>query len=116
MRAIDAACTLVILVMGLAHTALTPVFAPGLSVAALWFSGSGLAMIFLGLLNAARLWGRAHARRMRALCLAGNLAALAWGALVITVLPVPQAFLVLAAVLGVTAGSLRTGSTGPTAA
>jgi hypothetical protein len=116
MRMVDAGCAVVVLVMGVGHTVLTPVFAPGWTLAAAWGSGSGLALIFLGLLNAARLWGRGDVGRMRALCLAGNLLALLWIAFVIIVLPVPQAFVVSAAVLGVTVGSLAATRRAPRAA
>lgn len=115
-RTVDAVCAVVVLLMGVGHTALTPMFAPGCTQAAAWFSGSGLALIFLGLLNAARLWERGDVGRTRALCLAGNLLALLWIAFVIIVLPVPQAFVVSAAVLGVTVGSLTATRRAPRAA
>ena len=37
--------------LGLVHTALTPVFYGRFSHNALWFAGSGLAMVFVGLLK-----------------------------------------------------------------
>jgi hypothetical protein len=107
MRTLDAIATVVVVLLGVGHTAFTPVFAPGWTPAAAWFSGSGLALIFLGLLNAARLWGRGDLDRMRALCLPANLLTLLWGTFVVIVLPVAQAFVLGAAVLGCTVGSLR---------
>src|SRR5512145_2519641 len=101
-RMLDVISTVVVLVMGVGHTTATPTFAPGWTEAAAWFSGSGLALVFLGLLNAARLWGRGDAPRLRGLCLAANALALVWIAFVIAILPVPQAFIVLVAILGTT--------------
>jgi hypothetical protein len=106
MRTINVVSTVVVILMGIGHTTFTPVFAPGWTQAAAWFSGSGLALLFIGLLNAARLWGRGDSGRTRVICLAGNLLTLLWIAFVIVVLPVPQAFVVAAAILGATIGSL----------
>ena len=44
--------------LGVIHTALTPLFYDRFSPDALWFAGTGLALVFLGLLNlvAERVW------------------------------------------------------------
>ena len=103
LRRLDVISTVLITLMGVGHTTATPAVSPGWTVAAAWFSGSGLALVFLGLLNAARLWSPGDdTRRLRNLCLPGNLLALVWIGFVISVLPVSQAFIVLAAILGAT--------------
>jgi hypothetical protein len=107
-RKLDVVSTVIVLVMGVGHTTMTPRFAPGWTAAAAWFSGSGLALVFLGLLNAARLWGHGDGFRLRSLCLAANALALAWIGFVVAVLPVPQAFIVLVAILGTTVFALAT--------
>jgi hypothetical protein len=43
----------VILFLGAAHTLLTPLFYPAFSEDALWFAGTGLALVFCGLINLA---------------------------------------------------------------
>jgi hypothetical protein len=106
MRAIDTVSTLVLLVMGVGHTALTPAFAPGWTPAALWFAGSGLAIALLGLLNAARLRAAAAVKPLAAMSALANLVALAWIAWAIVVLAVPQAYVVAVAVAGTTVSSI----------
>jgi hypothetical protein len=96
-RKLDVLATAVVLLLGVAHTAFTPVFAPGFSVAALWFSGAGLSLVFLGLLNAARL--AAPVRPVRRICVIGNVLALAWIAFVLYVIRVPQAYISAVAVM-----------------
>ncbi len=106
MRKLDIISTVVVLFMGVGHTVFTPIFVPGWTVAAAWFLGSGLALILLGLLNAARLWASGSDKFMLRLCLVANAAMLAWIGFVISVLPVHQAFIVTVAILGVIVGSL----------
>lgn len=38
--------------LGLVHIGFTPVFYPGMRIDSLWFAGTGLSLIFLGLVNA----------------------------------------------------------------
>jgi hypothetical protein len=106
MRTLDVISTVVVVLMGVGNTIFTPVFAPGWTPGAAWFAGSGLALVFLGLLDTARVWGGGDVGRMRALCLPANLLTLLWGTFVIIVLPVPQAIVPGVAVLGCTVGSL----------
>src|SRR5512138_3035294 len=100
MRKLDIVCTAVVLLLGVGHVGFTPVFAPGWTLDAAWFSGSGLALIALGLLGAARLWGAGDLRRMGWLSAVGSALVLLWLGFLVTVLPVHQAFLAGAAVLG----------------
>lgn len=105
-RRIDLVCTALVTLLGVGHAALTPVFAPGWTEGAAWFSGAGLALLFLGLLNGARVLD--GSRLLGWACLAANALALLWIAFVASVVREPQALLALAAVLGVAACSLAT--------
>ncbi len=106
MPTLDRLATALILILGVAHTALTPVFVRSLNPGALWFAGAGLALLFLGLFNAARLL-TPEGTRLRQLCLGANVLALLWIILVIAVLPQPQAFVTGLAVLLATVGASR---------
>jgi hypothetical protein len=107
-RTIDAVSTVVVLVLGVGHTALTPVFVPGLNQGSIWFAGGGLALLFLGFLNAARL-ATPDAPRLRQLCLAANGVALPWIVLVTVVVPdAPQPYIASVAILSVTICAFRT--------
>lgn len=48
-------CTILVLAIGVVHTAATVVFYNSLSEGAIWFAGAGLAGVFVALLNLA-LW------------------------------------------------------------
>ena len=41
----------VILVLGVGHISATPAFSPGFTADALWFAGTGLALVFLGFIS-----------------------------------------------------------------
>ncbi|MBN1960042.1 MAG: hypothetical protein JW841_03785 [Deltaproteobacteria bacterium] len=94
MRKITIVATGFLTIMGIGHIAFTPKYAPGITEQAAWFSGSGLVLIILGLLNAARLWGDSNLSIMNHLCAIANLLTLTWIIFVIAVLPVHQAFFV----------------------
>ena len=51
MKKLYSISTGVILFLGIGHTLVTPMFYPAFSEDALWFAGTGLALLFLGLLN-----------------------------------------------------------------
>jgi hypothetical protein len=51
MKKLYSISTGIILFLGVGHTLLTPMFYPSFSVDALWFAGTGLALLFLGMLN-----------------------------------------------------------------
>jgi hypothetical protein len=92
-----------LLLIGVLHTALTPLFYDRFSPDALWFAGTGLALVYLSLLNIV-----AERRRegwMLKLCTAANLAGLIYGALIVFALPEIQAFISLFIFLAVTIGS-----------
>jgi hypothetical protein len=93
-----------LLLIGVIHTALTPVFYPGFTLEALWFAGTGLALVFLGLTNivAERLlvpW-------VLNICIAANIVGTIFGALIVLLLPEIQAYISLVIFLAVTTGSI----------
>jgi MFS-type transporter involved in bile tolerance (Atg22 family) len=95
--------------LGVVHTALTPVFYGRFSHNALWFAGSGLAMIFVGLLNLTlgRDVGRDHLFRL--FCYAANLLTVIFGFLMVGINREPQVIFgfVLIVLMTVTAFMLR---------
>lgn len=93
-----------LVVLGTGHTLLTPIFSPGFDTDALWFAGSGLGLLFLGLLNLTVLMSAARATLN--LCLIANLMGFVYTTLVAVTLPVPQAFLAILASLGVMIGCI----------
>jgi len=80
-----------LVLLGLCHTGATPVFFSALSPAAVWFVGGGLALVFLGIVNLLPV----STVRDTALRMAANLLGLAFGVVVVWVVPVPQALLAL---------------------
>lgn len=109
MRTLHRICAFLLIALGVVHTALTPVFYGRLSPGAMWFAGSGLAMIFVGFLNVA--FGRVVGRDavIRALCYAANLTTLVFGVLIAVVDGEPQVLfgLVLITVMTATAFMLK---------
>lgn len=93
-----------LLLIGVIHTALTPVFYDQFSVDAIWFAGTGLALIFLGLLNI--VGERVFEPWVLNICIAANVVGLIYGFLIVIVLPEFQAFLSLLIFLMVTIGSI----------
>lgn len=79
--------------LGVIHTALTPLFYSRLDEDALWFASTGLALVFLGMLNLAaeRVWQP----WLIMLCIPANLVMFVFGALVVAVMPEVQAWLFL---------------------
>jgi hypothetical protein len=105
MRVLDRIATIIVLLLGVGHVVATSAWAPGWNQAAAWFSGSGLALLFAGLLNLDRLLAPGEATRR--LCLVGNVLTLAWMGFIVAVLPVAQAFVAGAAVVVLTVASIR---------
>ena len=90
--------------LGVIHTALTPLFYDRFSPDALWFAGTGLALVFLGLLNlvAERIW-QAWAINV---CIAANLVGCVYGILVAIALPEIQAYVAAAIFIAVVIASI----------
>ena len=102
MKAIYKASLWTLIGLGILHTLLTPLFYPGFTIDALWFAGTGLGLLFLGLFNLAVL--KSGAQAALNLCLIANIIGSLYGILIVIILPEPQAFLALLAFLGATIG------------
>jgi hypothetical protein len=104
MKTIHKISSWIILVLGVGHTLATPNFYPGFSAEALWFAGTGLGLVFLGLLNLVVI--RNPTPTGLNLCIAADAIATVYGILIPFVVPEPQAYLAAVAFLGSTAGSI----------
>ena len=104
MKTFYSICIYLLVALGTGHTLLTPVFYPGFSADTLWFAGTGLSLIFLGLLNIGA--ERSPEQTLRAICITANLIGTAFIALVTIAVPELQAFLAVLVVLGTTLGSI----------
>ena len=91
--------------LGITHVAATPAFYGGLTVAALWFIGTGLATAFLGLLNLAA--ERTREPRVLTMCVIANLVSVVYGIGIVYALREVQAAIALLVFLAVAAGSIR---------
>ena len=90
--------------IGVIHTALTPVFYREFSPDAMWFAGTGLALVFLGLLNiAAERVGEPWILNMS---IVANLVGCIYSILIVIALPELQAFVSLLIFLAVAIGSI----------
>jgi len=96
--------------LGVVHAAMTPVFYGRLSPGALWFAGSGLAMIFVGFLNVAFNRNAGRDKLVRALCYIANLLTVIFGGMIVTVDNEPQVLfgMLLIVTMTVTAFLLKT--------
>ncbi len=72
----DYIATILIILLGTAHTALTPVLAGKFGSDPVEFSAIGLAFIFLGFMNLSRIIG--YNRLVSGLCLIANLLGIGW--------------------------------------
>lgn len=95
--------------LGAVHTGLTPMFYGRFTLGALWFAGSGLAMIFLGFLNITFVRAGGRDRLVRMLCHIANLLCTAFGMMIVTLDMEPQVIfgMMLIAILTVTAFMLE---------
>ena len=94
----------VLIALGTGHTLLTPIFYPGFSADALWFAGTGLALLFLGLLNIAAQQNPITI--LLNLCVIANLMGLVFLALVTFAVPEFQAFVALLAAFDLVVSAL----------
>ena len=82
--------SILLVALGAVHTALTPVFYGRFTLNALWFAGSGLAMLFVGFLNIALSRDVGRDRLIRILCYVANLLTVFFGFLMVTQNREPQ--------------------------
>jgi hypothetical protein len=107
LQPLHAASACLVIVLGVLHTAQIPqVFSHGLGTGALWFGGSGLALVLLGFLNVVLAREAGRDRLVRVLCHAANLAGILFAALVTVTRAEPHAFVGLVALLVMTGSAL----------
>ena len=90
LRTLHKISSVLLVALGVVHTALTPVFYGRFSHNALWFAGSGLAMIFVGLLNLTLGRDVGRDRLVRVFCHSANLLTVVFGFLMVAVNRDPQ--------------------------
>ena len=95
--------TIILLVLGTLHTALTGPLYRALAPEAVWFAGTGLGLVLLGALNWAvrRNPAEVTARRV---CVVADWVLVVFGVAAVIAVPEPQAFVVLVAALGAAIG------------
>lgn len=106
MKTMYAICMYLLVALGTGHTLLTPIFYPSFLPDALWFAGTGLSLLFLGLLNI--VTERLSDRNFRNLNISANIIGTIYIILVAIAVPEFQALLAVLAVLGTTIGSIAT--------
>jgi hypothetical protein len=113
LRALHKISSILLIALGVVHTALTHVFYGRFSLNALWFAGSGLTMIFLGFLNIALSRAVGQDRLVQILCYIANLITTVFGILLVTVDSEPQVIFgfVLIVLMTVTAFMLQRAQT-----
>ena len=111
LRKIHLTSSVLLTALGVVHTAMTPVFYGRFTHNALWFAGSGLAMMFVGFLNITLNRDAGRGRLAPTLCHIANLLTAVFGALIVRVNTEPQVILgfVLIILTAVTAFSLKGG-------
>lgn len=106
LRTLYRVCTYLLVALGVAHVAFTFHDYDEFTLAALWFFGAGVGIVFAGFLNLIRLGEGGRASITRLLCLAANLTLVALFVAALALMRQPQVFLGLALSLVLTLGSL----------
>jgi hypothetical protein len=106
--AIDRSAAVLTLLLGAVHIVLTPVFYSSLSLPAMWFVGSGLALVLLGFHNLV-LQRAGGDRTVWQLTLLANVGGVVFASLLAWVHPVPQVLLVWVLMIVLLVGSWQTG-------
>jgi len=96
-KIIDYIATILLLILGSVHTIMTPVFYKTFDRNALWFIGTGLSFVFLGLINIARI--KTTENIIKILCPIGNALAFIYCIFIVIKLSAPQAFVSLIVLL-----------------
>jgi hypothetical protein len=78
-------------ILGIIHAALTPVFYKLNSLEALWFAGTGLSLVFLGLLNISAI--RSNNKLIFDLCIFANIISAVYKTFLTIKICEPQAFI-----------------------
>jgi len=96
-KKIDFIAILLIIILGSVHTIMTPVFYKTFDLSALWFAGTGLAFVFLGIINISRV--KTSEIFIIRLCFAINIIAVVYGVLVVAKIAKPHAYFSLVVLL-----------------
>jgi len=96
-KKIDSIAIALILFLGLLHASMTPVLYKAFYLYALWFAGTGLAFVFLGVINIARV--KTSEILIKRLCFTVNLIAVIYGVFVVIKLAKPHAYFSLIVLL-----------------
>lgn len=92
-KKIDFVFSAILVILGAVHIVMTPVFYKVFNLNSLWFAGTGLSFLFLGLMNFIRI--QTHETFNHQVCAAGNTAALIYCVLIVIKMTEPQAFISL---------------------
>lgn len=93
-KILNYAAIALILLLGAVHVILTPLFYKTFDLSTLWFAGTGLAFVFLGIINISSI--RSSDKTTRILCILCNAIAVIYGILVVIKLCKPHAYISLA--------------------
>lgn len=105
-RHIDTVASYGMLVAGIIHTSLTPLFNTTFGINELWFAGTGLAFGFLGCLNLVRR--TIDSTSVWWLCLSANVVGTGYMGLVVAMIPAPHVYLVFAFISAATLTTILT--------
>ena len=111
MKTLHKISSVLLVALGVVHTALTPVFYGKFSHNALWFAGSGLAMIFVGLLNLTLSRDVGRDGLVRIFCYAANLLTVVFGFLMVTMNREAQVLFGFALIVVMTVTAFMLGAT-----
>ena len=92
-KIIDYIAIALILLLGVVHAAMTPLFYKTFDLNALWFAGAGLSFVFLGIVNISRM--KSPFKTIKILCILANILALIFCILIVLKLARPQAYISL---------------------
>lgn len=92
-KKLDMSLVSIVTVLGVIHTACTPIFYKSFSLDALWFAGTGLSFVFLGLIHMIRL--STGARIASILAFGCSALITIFSTLIVVLLSAPQAFVAL---------------------
>ena len=93
-----------LIVAGTIHTVFTPIFNPAWTLETVWFAGTGLALIFLGLLNIARR--RSTDAMVRRLSGGANIVGLIYMGVVVGFIAAPHVLAIMVFLLVTSAASV----------
>ena len=96
-KKIDKIAIALITILGLVHVCMTPVFYKTFDLNALWFAGTGLSFVFLGLFNFARINSREILIKTH--CTVANVIASVYGVFIVIKLVKPHAYFSLIVLL-----------------